>query len=203
MVCRPVVLCLQLYLFIYFNENHPVVLYQSIKMNRSINTTIVIKRPLSRLWRHVSANYSHHQANTKSKQNHWLDIKCAPNGIPSCFFRVVGDEFPVKTLSIKIYIGATFHYLCFDVLILIDGTSLTSIIFNENHPAVLYQSVKMNQSINTTVVIKLPLSRLWRHVSANYSHHHCCVYRLIHFNRLYYWNYSGDWAPHVGQTCTR
>jgi hypothetical protein len=51
-----------------FNENHPFMLYQSIKINQSTNTTIVIKRPLSRLWRHVSANYSHHQANTEWKQ---------------------------------------------------------------------------------------------------------------------------------------
>jgi uncharacterized protein YjlB len=56
-------------LLIFFNENHPVVLYQSIKMNQSINTTIVIKWPLSGLWRHVSANYSHYQANAESKQN--------------------------------------------------------------------------------------------------------------------------------------
>jgi hypothetical protein len=65
-----------------FNENHPVVLHQSVKINQSINTTVVIKWPLWGLWRHVSANYSHHQANTESKQNKWLDIKCAPNGIP-------------------------------------------------------------------------------------------------------------------------
>jgi hypothetical protein len=58
-----------------------------------------------------------------------------------------------KTLSIEIYTGTTFHKLCFDVLTLKDGTSLTRIIFNENHPVVLYQFITINQSQNTTIVI--------------------------------------------------
>jgi hypothetical protein len=39
--------------------------------------------------------------------------------------------------SIEINIGATFHNLSFDVLILKDGVSLTSIGFDSSHPVVL------------------------------------------------------------------
>jgi hypothetical protein len=39
-------------------------------------------------------------------------------------------------LTIKIYIGTAFHKLCFDVLILVDGASLTCIIFDEKKEVV-------------------------------------------------------------------
>jgi hypothetical protein len=45
------------------------------------------------------------------------------------------------SIAIEINIGATVHYLSFDVPILIDGMSLTSMEFDRSHPVVLYQLI--------------------------------------------------------------
>jgi hypothetical protein len=45
----------------------------------------------------------------------------------------------VSSFEINTRIGATFHNLSFDVPILIDGMSLTSMDFDRSHPVVLYQ----------------------------------------------------------------
>ena len=67
-----------------FDRNHPVVLYQYNSILVSLQTQHCVSQNDNYQFlvrRHVSAKYSHHQANRESKFRY---IKCATNGIPLC-----------------------------------------------------------------------------------------------------------------------